>query len=188
MATTVPVVLAAGSGPSPFHLELSELIVGIIAFVLLFWFLKTRVYPVFEKTFAERADAIEGGIKRAEEAQAEAAKTREQYQAELAQLRHDASQVRERAQADQARILEDARNQARTEADRILEAARLTIEAERQQAMLALRAEIGRLAVDLAGRIVGESLEDEARQRRTVDRFLGELEQTSGSPSPEQVS
>jgi F-type H+-transporting ATPase subunit b len=176
-------VLAASSTPSPFHLELPELITGIIAFGLLYALLKWKVFPIFEATFAQRAEAIEGGIAKAEQAQAEAALARQQYQAELAGLRRDASRVREQAQAEQARIIEEARVQARTEADRILEQARLTIEADRQQAVLQLRTEIGKLAVDLAGRIVGESLEDEARQRRTVDRFLSELEQ-----SPEQVS
>ncbi|MDX6201944.1 MAG: F-type H+-transporting ATPase subunit b [Frankiales bacterium] len=177
-----PVVLAA-SQPSPFHLEMPELITGIIAFALLYGFLKWKVFPIFEAVFQQRAEAIEGGIAKAEQAQAEAALARQQYQAELAELRRDASRVREQAHADQARIIEEARVQARTEADRILEQARTTIEADRQQAALQLRAEIGRLAVDLAGRIVGESLEDEARQRRTVDRFLGELE-----GAPEQVS
>jgi F-type H+-transporting ATPase subunit b len=176
-------LLADSKAPSPFHLELPELITGIVAFALLYALLKWKVFPIFEKTFADRAEAIEGGIAKAEQAQAEAALARQQYQAELAELRRDASRVREQAQADQARMIEEARVQARAEADRILEQARVTIEADRQQAMLQLRQEIGRLAVDLAGRIVGESLEDEARQRRTVDRFLGELEST-----PEQVS
>jgi F-type H+-transporting ATPase subunit b len=176
-------LLAASKPPSPFHLELPELITGIVAFTLLYLLLKWKVFPIFEATFAQRAEAIEGGIAKAEQAQAEAALARQQYQAELAELRRDASRVREQAQADQARMIEEARVQARIEADRILEQARTTIEADRQQAMLQLRQEIGRLAVDLAGRIVGESLEDEARQRRTVDRFLGELEST-----PEQVS
>ena len=186
MAITTSAVgqlLADSTAPSPFHLELPELITGIVAFALLYALLKWKVFPIFEKTFADRAEAIEGGIAKAEQAQAEAALARQQYQAELAELRRDASRVREQAQADQARIIEEARVQARVEADRILEQARATIEADRQQAMLQLRNEIGQLAIDLAGRIVGESLEDEARQRRTVDRFLGELEST-----PEQVS
>src|SRR4051794_18134874 len=179
-------VLAESKAPSPFHLEPSELITGIVAFTLLFLFLKWKVFPIFEKTFAERAEAIEGGIAKADQAQAEAAAARQQYQAELAELRRDASRVREQAQAQRAEIIESARSEARAEADRILEAARATIEADRQQAMLQLRSEIGRLSVDLAGRIVGESLEDDARQRRTVDRFLTELE--SADATPEQVS
>jgi F-type H+-transporting ATPase subunit b len=179
-------VLADSKAPSPFHLELPELITGIIAFALLYAVLKWKVFPIFEATFRARAEAIEGGIARADQAQAEAALARQRYQAELAELRRDASLMREQAQAQRAEIVEAARVEARTEADRILEQARVTIEADRQQAMLALRTEIGKLSVELAGRIVGESLEDEARQRRTVDRFLTELE--SESASPEQVS
>ena len=176
-------LLADSKAPSPFHLELPELITGIIAFALLYAFLKWKVFPLFEATFRQRAEAIEGGIARADQAQAEAAAARQQYQVELAELRRDASRVREQAQAQKAEIIEAARAEARTEADRILESARATIEADRQAAMLSLRNEIGRLSVDLAGRIVGESLEDVARQHRTVDRFLSELEN-----SPEQVS
>jgi hypothetical protein len=53
-----------------------------------------------------------------------------------------------------------------------------------------LRTEVGTLATSLAGRIVGESLEDEVRQRRTVDRFLAELEQQesgTSAPAPAQA-
>src|SRR3954452_14951086 len=181
-------VLAESKAPSPFHLELPELITGIIAFALLYALLKWKVFPIFEQTFAARAEAIEGGIAKADQAQAEAALARQQYQEELAVLRRDASRVREQAQAQRAEIVEAARAEARTEADRILEAARATIEAGRQADLLSLRQEIGRLSVDLAGRIVGESLEDAALQRRTVDRFLVELEATDAQPSPEQVS
>ena len=72
------------------------------------------------------------------------------------------------------------RTEAQAEARRLTEAANAQIEAERQQALTSLRAEVGALATDLAGRIVGESLQDEARQSRVVDRFLDDLEQRGG--------
>ncbi len=72
------------------------------------------------------------------------------------------------------------REQAQAEAARIVEHAHMQIEAERQQAVSSLRAEVGTLATELAGRIVGESLEDEARQSRVVERFLADLESSSG--------
>jgi F-type H+-transporting ATPase subunit b len=71
------------------------------------------------------------------------------------------------------------RDQAQAEARRVTEAAQSQIEAERQQALTSLRAEVGTLATELASRIVGESLADQARQSRMVDRFLDELEQVS---------
>ena len=69
--------------------------------------------------------------------------------------------------------------EAQAESKRITAQAHQQIEAERKQAVATLRADVGRLAVDLASRVVGESLEDEARRRRTVDRFLAELEETA---------
>src|SRR5215212_8562620 len=74
--------------------------------------------------------------------------------------------------------LVEMREQAQTEASRIVEHAHTQIEAERQQAVTSLRAEVGSLATALAGRIVGESLDDDARQSRVVDRFLADLEQS----------
>jgi F-type H+-transporting ATPase subunit b len=71
------------------------------------------------------------------------------------------------------------REQAQAEARRITESAQTQIEAERQQALIALRTEVGALATELASRIVGESLTDQVRQSRMVDRFLDELEQVA---------
>jgi F-type H+-transporting ATPase subunit b len=68
------------------------------------------------------------------------------------------------------------RQRAEAEARRITEAAQAQIEAERQQALISLRSEVGSLATELASRIVGESLTDHVRQSRMVDRFLDGLE------------
>ena len=64
--------------------------------------------------------------------------------------------------------------------DFLRETADAQIKAERAQAVVELRNEIGGLATTLAGQIVGESLSDDARARRSVDRFIGELESQSG--------
>jgi F-type H+-transporting ATPase subunit b len=73
------------------------------------------------------------------------------------------------------------RRQAQEESDRILRHARTQLEAERSQAVASLRNEVGSMATELAGRIVGESLQDEGRQSRTVERFISALEQESAS-------
>lgn len=168
--------------PNPLLPNLAELVTGTLAFFIMFGLLAWKIFPKIAATYAERADKIEGGIRRAEEAQAEARAALEQHQRQLSEARHESSRLREEAQATRAQIVEEARAEARTEADRILARAQETIEAERQQAMVQLRAEVGRLAVELASRIVGESLEDEARRRGTVDRFLAELESGVAEP------
>jgi F-type H+-transporting ATPase subunit b len=172
--------LAAGE-QNPLIPDLAELIIGAIAFVIVFAILYRVLYPRIATTLEERTDAIEGGLKRAEDAQAEANRVLKDYQEQLAAARQEASRLREEAREEGAAIRAELREQGEAERQRLVEAAHAQLDADRQQAINALRAEVGSLAVELAGRIVGESLEDEARQRRTVENFLADLEARSGS-------
>src|SRR5580692_10862333 len=170
-------LLADASQQDPLIPSLPELIIGTICFVLVFGFLGKVFLPRIQKTLAERTDLIEGGLNRADEAQAEAKQLLEDYQQQLADARHEAARMREEAREQGAQIMAEMRAQA--QARRLTESAQAQIESERQQALTSLRAEVGALATELASRIVGESLEDQARQSRMVDRFLDELEQVS---------
>jgi F-type H+-transporting ATPase subunit b len=167
---------AANPNPNPLIPDLSELIIGALAFAIVFAILWRVLMPRIQQTLAERTDAIEGGLQRAEEAQTEAQRTLEQYQAQLADARHEASRLRQDAQEEGARILAELRAQGEAERQRLVAAAHEQIEADRAQAIQALRAEMGSLSVELASRVVGEALEEDARQRRVVDRFLADLE------------
>jgi F-type H+-transporting ATPase subunit b len=171
----------AASSFGPLAPDLTELIIGTIAFLIVFGMLGKVLMPRITKTLQERTDAIEGGLKRADEAQAEANRTLKEYREQLAEARHEASRLREEATEQGAQIKAELRAEGEAERQRIVEAAHAQLEADRQQALTSLRAEIGALAVDLASRVVGESLADEARQSRTVDRFLEQLEEQSGS-------
>ena len=183
LAATQPVV----PGGNPLLPEWPELIIGTIAFLIVFAVLAKVLLPRIQKTLAERTDAIEGGIQRAEEAQAKANRALEQYQAQLQEARHEAARLREEAKEQGAQIIAEMREQAQAEARRITEAAQAQLAADRQQALAALRNEVGAISVELAGKIVGESLTDEARQHRLVDRFLEELEIT-GTTQPAGTS
>jgi F-type H+-transporting ATPase subunit b len=174
-------VIAADAGSqNPLIPTWTELIIGIIAFLIVFGFLGRLLLPRAQKMLAERTNQIEGGLKRAEDAQAEAQQVLEQYRQQLAEARHEAARLREEAREQGAQIIAEMREEAQAEARRLTEAANAQIAAERQQALVSLRAEVGNLATDLAGRIVGESLTDEARQSRVVDRFLDDLDQHGG--------
>lgn len=175
---------AAGEGDTalPSWLEypvlphLGELIFGVLVFVILYVVVARTVVPRLEQIFAERTAAIQGGIEKAEKAQEEAARALEEYQAQLAEGRAEASRIREEARAEGAAIIAEMRERAQSEANRITAAAQQQIQAERQAAVVQLRGEVGRLATDLASRIVGESLDDQVRASGVVDRFLAELE------------
>jgi F-type H+-transporting ATPase subunit b len=168
--------LAAEASQNPLVPAGAELVIGAICFVLVFVVLGRMLMPRITKTLAERTELIEGGLARSEEAQTEAKQLLDQYREQLAEARHEAARLREEAREQGAQIIAEMREQAQAEARRITESAQAQIDAERQQALTALRAEVGTLATELASRIVGESLTDEARQSRMVDRFLDELE------------
>ena len=158
-----------------------EIVLSLVVFGLLFLAVKKFVVPGFEKTFAERTSAIEGGLAAAETKQAEADAKLAELEKQLGDARHEAARIREEAREQGATIVAEMREQAQTEAARIVDHAHTQIEAERQQAVTSLRAEVGALATSLAGRIVGESLDDEARQSRVVERFLADLESQDGA-------
>ncbi len=174
-------LLASEGEPNPLLPAWSELIVGVIAFALLYLFLRRTVFPIFERTFAARTAAIEGGLERAEAAQAEAQRALEQYRAQLADARAEASKIRTDAQAERKAIIDEARAEARAAAEQVTERARAQIHSDLAQARSALAHEVGALAVDLAGRIVGENLSDTERTRATVERFVAGLETVSAS-------
>jgi F-type H+-transporting ATPase subunit b len=180
--------LAQSGTENPLVPSAPELISGLIAFFIVFGVLAKMLMPRIQKTLAERTDAIEGGIKRAEEAQAEAGRVLDQYRAQLAEARHEAARLREEAREQGAQIKAELREQGEAERQRLIDAASAQIEADKQQALISLRAEIGSLSVQLASRVVGESLEDEARQRRIVDRFLAQLEEQPGNSAEAEAA
>ena len=168
---------ASSSGQDPLVPSGAELIIGAICFIVVLGVLGKMLMPRIQKMLTERTELIEGGLAKSEEAQAEAKELLDQYREQLAEARHEAARLREEAREQGAQIIAEMREQATAEARRVTEAAQVQIQAERQQALISLRAEVGTLATELASRIVGESLADQARQNRMVDRFLGELEQ-----------
>lgn len=153
-----------------------EVLVTLVGFLILLFIVSKYVVPMFEKTFEERTNAIEGGIEKAEAAQAEANAALEEYKQQLTDARTEANRIREEARAEGAQILAELKAKAATESARITEQAQVQIDAERAAAQASLRGEVGSLATELAGKIVGEALNDDARSQRVVDRFLADLE------------
>src|SRR4051812_49774798 len=174
-------ILAAEEAHNPLIPLPSEIIIGTITFGILCLVMFKFVAPRFEQVFRARREAIEGGIERAEAMQAEAKAALDQYRAQLAEARTEAAQIRDTARAEGQQIIEQLRAQAQEESARILARGEEQLATSRSQVVNELRGEIGTLAVELAGRVVGESLADDARRSGTVDRFLDELDEMAGS-------
>ncbi len=175
MVPAIGVLQEINLGPlAPHHL--SEVIAGIVLMLVIFLIMWKVIVPAFEKMYEERSSRIEGGLQRAAAAEAKAAAALAEYNDQLASAREEAARIREDAKNAGAQIVAEARDKASKESGRILEAGRTHLEAERSQLLTQLRSEVGGLATTLAGKIVGESLTDDERANRTVDRFLAELE------------
>ena len=151
-------------------------LVELFAFAIMVFILGKWVIPPINKAMTTRQEAIRQQFADLDQAKAEANEAEEEFRAQIADARHEAARIREEAREQGAAIIAELREQAQTEANRIVEHAHTQIEADRKAAVASLRAEVGTLATTLAGRIVGESLEDEARQSRVVDRFLTDLD------------
>jgi F-type H+-transporting ATPase subunit b len=151
-------------------------LVELIAFGVIVWILAKFVIPPINRAMTARQEAIRAEFAELDEAEADARKAEEQFKAQTADARKQAGKIREEAHEQADQIVAEAREQAQTEAKRIVDHGHAQLEAERKQALASLRAEVGTLATNLASRIVGESLEDDERSNRVVDRFLSDLE------------
>jgi F-type H+-transporting ATPase subunit b len=156
-------------------------IVELIAFATIVYILAKWVIPPINGAMTRRQEAIRTQFAELDEAKADARKAETDYKEQLNNAKHEAARIREEAREQGAQIVQEAREKAQVEADRIVGLAHTQIEADRKAAFTSLRSDVGSLATSLAGRIVGESLDDDERQGRVVERFLADLDGASAT-------
>ncbi|MET3450200.1 MULTISPECIES: F0F1 ATP synthase subunit B [Curtobacterium] len=178
-------IIAAEETHSPLVPPLYDIVWSLVAFIVILLVFWRVIIPRITKMLDERTEAIEGGIKKAEAAQEQAAAALDEYNKQLAEARAEASRIREQARADANAIGNELREQAQADAARIAANAQAQIEAERQSALQSLRSEVGTLALDLASGVIGESLKDDAKSNAVVDRFLADLEASQAEKTGE---
>lgn len=152
-------------------------LVSLLAFAILIYIFGKYIIPPINKAMTARQEAIRQEFADLEGAQADARKAEADYKEQLNNAKHEAARIREEAREQGAQIVQEAREKAQVEHDRIVELAHAQVEADRKAAFNSLRRDVGSLATNLAGRIVGESMDDDERQSRVVERFLAELEE-----------
>ena len=152
----------------------NELFWGAVAFFLLLFLMYRTVWPQVNKAYQDRRANIEGKLEQAEKDRAEAEKLLERYRERLAAAEDETQRILEEARANAERVRKELLAKADADAERQLERARQAIRSERDQAIRQLRGEVGTLAVELATRVVGDSL-DRDRQLRLVDQYIDQL-------------
>jgi F-type H+-transporting ATPase subunit b len=170
MATRIP--LAGDNFLVPNATFLAEL----LAFAIILFILAKYVIPPVNKAMTERQEKIRRQFEESEEAKRRAEAAEQEFRSQIVEARREAARIREEAREQGAAIIAEMRAEAQAESQRIIENAHAQLDAERRQVLAQLRSEVGGIATTLAGRIVGETLEDDERQRRIVDRFIAELE------------
>jgi F-type H+-transporting ATPase subunit b len=179
------VFLVTAESANPLLPAAPDLIWSSVIFVVLFIFFWRLILPRVQVMLDARAELIEGGIKKAENAQAEATAALEKYNEQLAEARAEAAKIRDQARQDGTKILNELKEQASADAARITVNAQATIEAERQSALVSLRSEVGSLAIDLASGVIGQSLSDDKNAANLVDQFLADLEKSENESKSE---
>lgn len=165
-----------GAAPNPLIPAWYDIIWSAVCFVVILFVFWKVALPKMKDLLDARAAAIEGNIAKADEAQRKAEAALEEYTSQLAEARKEAGEIRDAAREDGKKIVAEAKETASSEASRLTAAAHTQIEAERQTALVSLRSEVGTLALDLAGGVIGETLSEDAKAQAVVDRFLAELE------------
>ena len=160
--------------------KISELIIGAIAFGILFLFMAKWVLPRLNQTLEARRGKIQGDLEKAEQARADADKLLADYRQQLAGARADANRIVEEARQTAEALRQDLSKKAEDEARGIVARAQEEIRAERDRVFQELKAQVGELSLALAGRIVGSEL-DRDRQGRLVDEYITELQEIAPS-------
>jgi F-type H+-transporting ATPase subunit b len=169
---------AEGESRNPILPAANELIWGTIAFAVLVFLLYRTVFPNVNQLLRERRDNIQGKLEQAERDRAEAERLLQQYRERLDRAEDETQRILEQARSGAERVRRELLAKAEADAGRELERARQAIRSERDQAIRELRREVGGLAVELATRVVGDSL-DRERQLRLIDQYIDEVNRQS---------
>ncbi len=155
--------------------ESSELIAGIIAFAIVFYFVWKWALPTINKTLAQRQAAIQGQMEDAEKAKAEAESLLADYRAQLAESKSEGNRIIEDARGTAEQLRAEIVAKAEADSEQIRAKARADAEAEVSRALSDARSQVGDISMDLAGKIVGESLDADAHED-LINRYLADLE------------
>lgn len=178
MFTLLAVADGEASGTDLLLPAMPELIWGAVAFALLMGLMFKFVFPRANQTLEDRSAAIQGKMEAADKELQEAQRTKAEYEAGIADARGEANRIVEQAKQDAEALRGDIIARAEDEAAQLLEKARADVAAERERLLQELRAEVGRMSVELASRIVEREL-DVTTHRALVDDYIQDLSRTN---------
>jgi F-type H+-transporting ATPase subunit b len=178
-AIRIGLLAAEASDKENLYPHASELVVGAVAFAIIFFFMWKWVIPRVNTMLEERRQKIQGELERAEGTRREADHILEEYREQLGGAREESNRIIEEARKTAEQLRKDLMGRAEEEAQGVVARAQDEIRAERDRVFQELRSQIGEISVELAARIVGQSLDESAHQR-LIDEYI---DQVAGSGS-----
>ena len=154
--------------------QASELIVGAIAFAILFLFMRKWVVPRINTLLDERRAQIQGQLESAEQTRQQAERELAEYRKQLANAREDANRIIEEARETADQFRRDIQAKAEEESRNIVARAQDEIRAERDRVFNELRAQVADIAVSLAGRVVGAELDTKSHER-LIEEYIEQV-------------
>lgn len=153
--------------------DMAEFIPMLIAFIILWIILAKFGWPMFNGMLEKRENTIREALKKSEEAKIESERVLAEYKAQLADAKAQSAQLIADARAAGDAVKLDITNKAQAEANDMIAKAKSTIEAEKKQAIAELQSSVANLAVDVAGRLIGNDL-NESEHRAIIERYVKE--------------
>ena len=165
---------AEENAPEDLYPHWEELLVGAVAFFILFFFIGRWALPRINQMAEARRARIQGDLEKAERAKAEAEQLLARYEERLKEARGEASRIIDEARKTAESVRKDMLAKAEEEARQVVARAQQEIQAERDRSFEELRGQVGELSIEVASRLIGESL-DKRRQAKLVDEYIEEI-------------
>jgi len=152
----------------------ATLIIQMLVFAAFVWFTMTFVWPPLTKALEERRDKIADGLAAAERGRRELELAQERVKEELKQVKLDAAEIIEKASRRASLLVDEAKENARVEAERIAKTHAEQLTQEVNRAKEALREQVSVLALAAAEKILMNEVDAE-KNRAILDHLIEEL-------------
>lgn len=146
-----------------------------VAFIVLFVILAYFGWPVIIKSMNTRADTIDKGVEYAREAKQQLDSARQDAQKVMAEANKQQAEILREASKMKTQIIEEARKEASAEAQKVMDAAKVSIEQSKKEAQAQLRNEVSRFSIEIAEKMLREKMDSPAQQK-LANQLMDEIE------------
>ena len=147
----------------------------VLSFGVVFFLLAKFGFPVIVKAINERKEFIEMSLLSAKQANEKLAGIQTESEKLLADAKAQQKDIIAAAMEVNQRIVQAAQEEAQTSAQQMIEEARQSIQAEKERALQDVRNEVASLALDIAEKVIGERMKDDATQRKNIEQLIDKL-------------